>query len=298
MSGLKIAKNSATMNRQNIADFMLNLVLRALIGGLKRVPYRLRVPMMGWVVGRIIGPLGKYDRRVRDNLALIFPQMPAAQVKLLMRAVPNNVGRTLMEVYSGAEFKAHVANTPIIGAGLDAILQARVRGQGVILVSGHFGNYDVPRAVLSARGHAVGALYQPFTNARFDVHYRKTITEIGAPIFPRGRKGLADMVKHLRGGGLVGLLHDQAMAHGASLRYFGHPAKTALSAAELAIRYDCLLIPVYGLRRPDGIHFDLIIENPIPHTTPEAMSQALNDSLEAMARDHLEQWFWIHRRWR
>lgn len=301
MSGRKIANDTGKMTispRQNITDFVVNLALRALIGGLKSVPYRHRIPMMGWVVERIIGPLGKYHLRVRDNLALIFPKMPRAQVRHMMRAVPNNVGRTLMEVYSGAEFKAHVANTPIIGAGLDAILQAQTRGQGVILVSGHFGNYDVPRAVLSARGHAVGALYQPFSNTRFDVHYRKTITEIGAPIFPRGRKGLADMVKHLRGGGLVGLLHDQAMSHGETLTYFGHPAKTAVSAAELAIRYDCLLIPVYGLRRPDGINFDLVIEEPIPHTTPEAMSQALNDSLEAMARAHLEQWFWIHRRWR
>ncbi len=301
MSGRKIVNDSGKMTittRQNITDFVVNLALRALIGGLKSVPYRYRIPMMGWVVARIIGPLGKYNLRVRDNLALIFPQMPPAQVRHMMRAVPNNVGRTLMEVYSGAEFKAHVANTPIIGAGLDAILGAQTRGQGVILVSGHFGNYDVPRAVLSARGHAVGALYQPFSNARFDVHYRKTITEIGAPIFPRGRKGLADMVKHLRGGGLVGLLHDQSMSHGETLTYFGHPAKTAVSAAELAIRYDCLLIPVYGLRRPDGINFDLVIEEPIPHTTPEAMSQALNDSLEAMARAHLEQWFWIHRRWR
>ena len=301
MSGHKIAVNSAKMTetiRQNIFDFMLNLVLRALIGALKCVPYRFRIPMMGWVVEWIIGPLGKYNLRVRDNLALIFPHMPRAEVRHLMRAVPNNVGRTLMEVYSGAEFKAHVANTPIVGRGLDAILKAQTRGQGVILVSGHFGNYDVPRAVLSARGHAVGALYQPFTNARFDVHYRKTITEIGAPIFPRGRKGLAAMVKHLRGGGLVGLLHDQAMKHGTELTYFGHSAKTALSAAELAIRYDCLLIPIYGVRRPDGINFDLVIEDPIPHTTPEAMSQALNDSLEAMARAHLAQWFWIHRRWR
>lgn len=284
--------------RQNIIEFSQNIALRALIGALKRVPYRYRIPMMGWVVEWMIGPLGKYNLRVRDNLALIFPQMPRAQVRDLMRAVPNNVGRTLMEVYSGAEFKAHVAKTPIIGTGLDAILQAQTRGQGVILVSGHFGNYDVPRAVLSTHGHAVGALYQPFRNARFDAHYRKTISEIGSPIFPRGRKGLADMVKHLRGGGLVGLLHDQAMSHGADLTYFGHKAKTAISAAELAIRYDCLLIPVYGLRRPDGINFDLVIEDPIPHTTPEAMSQALNDSLEAMARAHLDQWFWIHRRWR
>ncbi len=288
-----------TMTRvQNIKDVLLDLVSRGLIGGLKRVPYRYRIPMMGWVLARIVGPIAKYNLRVRDNLALIFPQMPEAQVRELMYQVPNNVGRTMMEVYSGAEFKAHVANTPILGAGLGAILAARARGQGVILASGHFGNYDVPRAVLSARGHAVGALYQPLSNAKFEVHWRKTITEIGAPIFPRGRKGLTDMVKHLRDGGLLGVLHDQAMGHGEELSYFGHPAKTALSAAELAIRYDCLLIPVYGLRRPDGINFDLIIEDPIPHTTPREMSQALNDSLEAMARAHMDQWFWIHRRWR
>lgn len=279
-------------------DFVQNLALRGMIELLKLLPYRWRIPAMGWVVGQIIGRLGGYDIRVRDNLALIFPDMPKSEVRRLMRAVPNNVGRTLIEVYSGGQFKAHVAKTPIHGAGLEAILAARARGQGVILASGHFGNYDVPRAVLSAQGHAVGALYQPFSNARFDAHYRKTITEIGAPIFPRGRRGLADMVKHLREGGLLGVLHDQRMGHGVPLTYFNRAAKTALSAAELALRYDCLLVPVYGLRRPDGINFDLIIEEPIAHSTPEIMSQALNDSLERMARAHMDQWFWIHRRWK
>jgi Kdo2-lipid IVA lauroyltransferase/acyltransferase len=284
--------------RPYLTDYLQDLILRGLIGAMKRIPYRWRIPLMGWIVARIIGPIAGYNLRVQDNLALIFPQMPQAEVRRLMRAVPNNVGRTLIEVYSGAEFKKFVANTPISGQGLSAILDARTRGQGVILASGHFGNYDVPRAVLSAQGHSVGALYQPFTNPRFDQHYRKTITEIGAPIFPRGRKGLADMVKHLRGGGILGLLHDQAMGHGAALTFFGKTAKTALSAAEMAIRYDCLLIPVYGVRRPDGLNFDLVIEAPIPHSDPEQMSQALNDSLEAMARAHLDQWFWIHRRWR
>lgn len=284
--------------RSGISDFFQNIALRGLIGALKWVPYDLRVPLMGLAVAWIVAPLGKYNVRVRDNLAMVMPNMPKSEVRRMMRAVPNNVGRTLMEVYSGAEFKARVADTPIKGAGLQDILAARARGQGVILVSGHFGNYDVPRAVLSANGHAVGALYQPFHNPRFDVHYRKTITEIGAPIFPRGRRGLAEMVLHLRKGGLVGLLNDQHIAHGADLTFFDLPAKTALSSAELALKYNCLLVPVYGLRMGDGISFQLIIEPPIPHTTPAEMSQALNDSLEAMARAHMDQWFWIHRRWK
>ncbi len=279
-------------------DFAQNIALRGAIFVLLMVPYRLRVRAMGAVVEKIVSPLAGYGKRVEDNLALVMPDLPKSEVARLKSQVVNMAGRTLMEVYSGAEFKAHVANSPIRGAGLAAILQARANGQGVILVSGHFGNYDVPRAVLSAQGHSVGALYLPFRNPYFDAHYRATITAIGAPIFPRGRKGVGEMVRHLRGGGLMGLLNDQRIGHGARLTFFGRPAKTALSAAELALKYNCLLVPVYGIRQPDGISFDLLIEPPIPHSTPEIMTQALNDSLEAQVRAHMDQWFWVHRRWR
>jgi KDO2-lipid IV(A) lauroyltransferase len=283
---------------RKVLDFAQNIALRGTIFVLLMVPYRLRVRAMGAVVEKIVSPLAGYGKRVEDNLALIMPDLPKADVARLKSRVVNMAGRTLMEVYSGAEFKAHVANSPIRGAGLEAILQARAKGQGVILVSGHFGNYDVPRAVLSARGHSVGALYLPFHNPYFDAHYRATITAIGAPIFPRGRKGVGEMVRHLRAGGLMGLLNDQRIGHGARLTFFGRRAKTALSAAELALKYNCLLIPVYGIRQPDGISFDLLIESPIPHSTPEIMTQALNDSLEVQVRAHMDQWFWVHRRWR
>jgi Kdo2-lipid IVA lauroyltransferase/acyltransferase len=278
-------------------DFAQNIALRSAIFALLLVPYRLRVRAMGAVVEKIVSPLAGYGKRVEDNLALILPDLPKSEVARLKSRVVNMAGRTLMEVYSGAQFKAHVAQSPIRGAGIEAILQARAAGQGVILVSGHFGNYDVPRAVLSAQGHSVGALYLPFRNPYFDAHYRATITAIGAPIFPRGRKGVSDMVRHLRAGGLMGLLNDQRIAHGADLTFFGHRAKTALSAAEMALKYNCLLIPVYGIRQEDGLSFELLIEAPIPHSTPERMTQALNDSLEAQVRAHLDQWFWVHRRW-
>ncbi len=78
----------------------------------------------------------------------------------------------------------------ITGAGWDALQEAMVKGQGVILVSGHFGNYDVPRAVLDARGFKVGGLYRPFGNRYFNAHYRRTIGEISQPIIPADdRKG-------------------------------------------------------------------------------------------------------------
>ncbi len=279
-------------------NFAIYAALRVIIGCLLLLPYKVRVPVCGWIVSRIIAPLAGYDRRVRENLAYIMPDMPEEQVRKLMRQVPDTVGRTMIEVYSGKDFKKHTADTPILGEGMEAILQARQQGRGVLLISGHFGNYDVPRAVLSSQGHSVAALYKPFSNPYFDRFYREKITAIGAPIFPKGRRGMAEMVKHLRAGGLMGMLIDQRMVNGAALTFFGKPALTATNAAEMALKYNLLLVPVYGLRNEDGLSFRLVTEKPIAYATPEEMTQSLNDSLERITRQHMGQWFWIHRRWK
>lgn len=275
-----------------------NLGVAGLISAMRALPYRQRVAFGGWAVAHLVAPVAGWRARVRDNLGLIWPDLPPTRVEQLVEAVCTNAGRTLAELYSPAEFKAWVKDSPIRGEGLEAILQAQARGQGVILVSGHFGNHDIARAVLAGRGLAVGALYKPQKNPFVEKHFRATIGAISEPIFARGRKGLADLVKHLRAGGMLGILIDQHMRHGAALDFLGHRALTATSAADLALKYDCLLVPVYGIRQPDGLGFDLVVEPPIPKGTPEAMTQAVNDSLSAQVRAHPEQWFWIHRRWK
>lgn len=272
--------------------------LRGLIWLLLRLPYRWRVPLCGWVLSRIIAPVAGYRRRVRQNLQLVLPDLPADEVDRIARAVPDNVGRTVIEIYSGPEFIARAVSQPLTGGGVEALEEAHVQKRPVILVTGHFGNYDASRAALIARGYRVGALYMPMTNRYFNDHYVKAISGIGKPLFPRGRAGLAAMVRHLRSGGMLGMLVDQHMSHGEELTFFDRPARTALSAAELALKYDALLVPTYAVRRSDGLSFDIIVEPPIPHGSPEEMTQALNDSLEALVRKHLDQWFWIHRRWK
>ncbi|MFN3970523.1 MAG: lysophospholipid acyltransferase family protein [Gemmobacter sp.] len=269
-----------------------------MILGLLRLPYRWRVPLCGWVMAWVIAPLAGYDRRVRENLALILPDLPRAEVRRLMRAVPANVGRTLIEIYSGAEFVARAAALPLTGEGVAALDAAHAAGRPVILVTGHFGNYDASRAALIARGYRVGALYRPMRDPVFNAQYVAAISGIGTPVFPRGREGLGQMLRFLKGGGMLGMLIDQHMGHGAPLSFFGHTALTALSAAELALKYDALVIPTYAVRRPDGFDFEVTVEAPIPHGTPQAMTQALNDSLEALVRRYPDQWFWIHRRWK
>jgi Kdo2-lipid IVA lauroyltransferase/acyltransferase len=282
----------------HLRHWVQNRVLRTMIWGLLCLPYRWRVPLCGWVLSQIIAPVAGYRKRVHDNLLLVLPDLPAEEVDRIARAVPDNVGRTVIEIYSGAEFIAHAVSHPLGGKGVGELEEAHRAGRPVILVTGHFGNYDASRAALIARGYRVGALYMPMANRYFNEHYVQAISRIGEPLFPRGRAGLAEMVRHLRSGGMLGMLVDQHMSHGEELTFFGRPALTALSAAELALKYDALLVPTYAVRRPDGLSFDIIVELPIPRGTPEAMTQALNDSLEALVRQHIDQWFWIHRRWK
>ncbi len=275
-----------------------NLGVMAVIALLRALPYRWGIPFGGWVMRVLVAPLAGYKARVHENLALIWPDLPPERVSQITCAVCDNVGRTLAEIYAPEAFKALVADTPILGAGLGPVLEAQAQGRGVIFVSGHFGNHDLVRAVMASQGKPVAALYRPQRNPYFDRHFAATIRAISEPLFARGRRGLVDLVAHLRGGGMLGILIDQHMKKGASLDFMGHKAMTALSAAELALKYNCLLVPVYGIRKPDGFHFDLLIEPPIPHSDPVTMTQALNDSLAAQVRARPEQWFWIHRRWK
>jgi len=267
------------------------------LGLLRRLPYRARVRLAGRAMVALSGPLG-LRARVRENLAHVLPDLPAAEVRALERAVPDTIGRLFIEEFSPDGLDTMARAAWFGGPGVAALEEARAAGRPIIIASGHIGNYDAYRRALLQRGFNVGSLYRPFNNRPFDRRYRAVMEDGGGVLFARGRAGMAGMVRHLRAGGVLGVLHDQHMDRGADLRFFGKPAMTATSAADLALKYDALLVPVYGIRRLDGLHFDLVTEAPIPHGDPLAMTQALNDSLEAQVRAHMGQWIWTHRRWK
>ncbi len=280
------------------SDRLTSFAFRAVVWCLLRLPYRLRIPLAGVLVARIVAPLAGYTGRIRDNLSLVLPDMPRAEVQRMMRAVPDNVGRTIAELWSGAEFVGHVRDLPLTGPGVAALEDAQRAGRPVILSTAHFGNYDVARAALIARGYRVGALYRPMDNASFNKRYLRAISALGTPLFPRGRDGMGQMIRFLRDGGMLGILTDQHMRTAQQFTFFGKPARTATSAADLALKYGADIIPIFAVRQPDGLSFRIVVESPIARGTAQAMTQAINDSIERIVRQHPEQWFWIHRRWK
>lgn len=283
---------------KQVSQYITNIFLRSLIGLALLLPYAQRVRIMGWLVENMVSPLAGYPKRIRANLAHVRPELPEAEIARLCKAVPNNAGRTLIELYSGEQFVKHAAAAPISGPGYVALEKARSDGRAVILVTGHFGNYDVSRAALIAKGFNMGALYRKMSNPYFNAHYVQSITTIGTPMFEQGRKGMSQMVRHIKSGGILGILTDLHAHGGTHLNFFGKPAITSLITAELALKYNAALIPIYARRQDNGLDFDIIVQAEIPHSDAETMTQAVNDGLEALIRENMHQWFWIHRRWK
>lgn len=280
-----------------MVDWISNRLFRLALGIMLRLPWQARLQFASALAAHLIAPLAGWRRRIRDNLATIFPELSTSEIRRLEKEVPGNVGRTFVEIYSSDEFSARIKTEELTGPGVDALEKARAEGRPVLLVTGHIGNYDAMRAALIARGYPVGGLYKPMANRFFNAHYVRAMEQIGTPMFPKNRSGMGSMLKFLRKGGMLGIVIDQYVAHGAPLSFMDEPALTALSAAEIALKLDALVVPVYGIRRPD-LGFDLIVSHEIPKGTPEEMTQALNDDLAEQVRAHPEQWIWMHRRWR
>ena len=283
---------------QKLGYFTKNLLIRGLLGAAMLLPYRWRVPFVGALVSRALAPLVGWRGRIRENLSHVLPELPDTEVKRLSRAVPDNAGRTLIEIYSGEAFKARAARAPISGPGLAALEAARDAGRPVILVTGHMGNYDVVRAALIARGHNMGALYRRMRNPYFNAHYAANMHALSVPVFEQGRRGTMGLLKHIKAGGMGVLLFDVYDSAGVTIDFLGRPAPTLTSAAEIALRTGALLVPFFGIRNADGVTFQAVFEAPIPHGPPEVMMRAVTDRLEARIRQDPGQWFWIHRRWK
>jgi KDO2-lipid IV(A) lauroyltransferase len=107
-----------------------------------------------------------------------------------------------------------------------------------------------------------------------------------------------EMVRHLKGGGIIAIVADLHAHGGEDLTFFGKSAVTSIVPAELALKYNAAMIPVYAIRKENGLDFEIVMQDEIPHSDPKAMTQQVSDQLEELVRGHMGQWFWIHRRWK
>ena len=282
----------------SLKDRVQNALARAILGAALFLPYRMRVATVGLLNAYVVAPLAGWNRRIDNNLIYALPELDARARRKIARRVADNMGRSLIEIYSGAEFIARTKASTIDGPGLEALKAARAAARPIVLVTAHLGNYDAVRGKLSREGYPMAALYRPMKNTAFNAHYIKAISTIAQPVYPTDARGITSLVKHLKNGGVIGIVADVASTKAPLLKYFGKPAHTPLSAGEWALKYDAEIIPIFGIRDPDGFRFRIHVGAPLTGESAEEMMQAYNDAVEKIARAHPDQWFWIHRRWK
>ena len=276
-----------------------DLGIRSALWLARRLPYERRVPMFGALSRSVIGALPTFRQRMMDNLDYVWPDRPIEERKAIARAATDNIGRTLIEHYSMEELARRMADVEPEGPGWDVLRAAKEAGKPTILITGHYGNHEMAFISLTERGFSAGGFYRPMQNPYVNRHYVDAVDALGrGPLFEQGRAGMGLMLRHLRAGGTAIILNDLYVGGGVEMDFLGKPARTGLSPAELALKLDAALIPIYGIREPDGLNFRIETENEILRSDAETMIADCNRSLEARIEADPAQWFWVHRRWK
>lgn len=256
---------------------------------------------VGGFIGRTIFARTRVTQRARDNLAMAFPEKTVAEREAIIRAMWDNLGRTVAEYAHLDKFDLHGPDPRI---QLENIMEAeKIRDRSVLILSGHFANWEM-MAIAGARFGLDGAIvYRPPNNPYVDRFICRA----------RARKGYAEQIsKHhgvkriftlLRGGKAILLLADQKTNEGIPAPFFGSDAMTTPAPAALALK---LKVPIVfaSNRRVNGAHFVVTVHPPLAFTPSgdedadmRAMTAAINLRLEEMVRADPSQWLWIHRRW-
>jgi KDO2-lipid IV(A) lauroyltransferase len=236
-------------------------------------------------------------RRFDREVLRVFPDMDRGARAALGQEMGRQMGRTLYEIYHDAEFQTQHEKFAVSGPGLAALKAAQAEGKGALIVSGHFGQWEAIRAAIRMHGMESGAVYRRNKNRHYERRIATAIQAGGMPILATGSTGTRALVKHIRGGGIMSILLDEKQNDGAMVPFLGHDALTSIAPAQLALKYGIPMIPCYGLRVGDGTHFDVVFEDPIPHSDALSMTRAFNDSISARIRANPEQWYWMLRRW-
>lgn len=261
-----------------------------------------RASVAAAAVARAIGPRIGVSRIARRNLARAFPQMTASEIDATVRAVWDNLGRVAGEFPHLAEIR--VFDDPRVTVeGVEHIDRLRDDGRPGIFFTAHIGNWELAPIAVTQRGVPLGIVYRAANNPTADALIRRGRANLPGELLAKGRDGAKRALAILQGGGHLGLLPDQKMNDGINVPFLGRPAMTAAALAQLALKFDCPIVPVHVVRE-NGFRFRIIVEPPLDvrpsgdrHTDIAAITAAINRVIEGWIREAPGQWLWLHRRW-
>ncbi|CAN5171941.1 lysophospholipid acyltransferase family protein [soil metagenome] len=261
------------------------------------------VSAAGGAIFKAVGPLTSTHRVASDNIRIAFPELTEAEHKALLRAQWDNVGRYFFEFPMTDRLTPATGRVEVVGRErLEAIARS---GEGAILVSGHFSNFEVMAAAIVDAGVRCRVTYRAANNPYFDTRIVRTRASYGVELFgPKGGgEGGRELLATLKDGFAVSFLNDQKFNTGVEAPFFGEPCRTAGGPTRMALRFGAALHPM-SVVRLKGARFRVTAHEAIPlevtgdrEADLKAGVAKLNAFFEARVRERPAEWFWVHKRW-
>ncbi|HET7189228.1 MAG TPA: lysophospholipid acyltransferase family protein [Gemmatimonadaceae bacterium] len=293
------------MSETRLPHYAQYYAIRGAVAALDRLSIRRAGRIGEWIGGLGYRPLGIRRAVVERQVRAAFPGLAELEVLRIARASYEHLGRTsieaaLISALSPDQVRAMFERVE----GADALAAARAEGKGVLLVSGHLGNWELAGAFVAASGVPIEAVARGMENPLFDRYITRTRHDLGMTVI-HDADAVRRVPRAMREGKAVAMLVDQGAVGLAStwVPFFGRYAKTPRGPAVFALRLGAPVVFATALRQPDGKYVMYYERVPV-HPTGDREADVdrivmdYTATLERWIRRAPEQYFWHHRRWK
>jgi len=261
---------------------------------------------LGSILGRSIGPLFRSKHITKQNIKTGLGEMDEKKESEIINDMWSNIGRTFAEYVFLKDFKFNRTNfnhMKINGAyRLDEI---KKNNEPAIFYSGHFANFELMAMELDKFGIKCAAIYRPLNNFLLNPLMEYLRMKYICPTqIPKGRMGMREIIGRVKDGYSIALMVDLRVSEGPRVLFFNKPAHTTTIPAQLALKYNCKLVPIF-LERKEGINFEMTIHEPYKiektgndQEDTKSITLKINNIIEKMIIKNPTQWIWSHNRWK
>lgn len=237
----------------------------------------------------------------RANLDLAYgDSLSGEEKRRILRASVRNLGLVAAEFSHIPKLMADGFDRYVVVKGFENIDLAR----GGILLGAHQGNWEWMLPVSRILGLKTAAVVRQFDDPRVEALVYGVRRESGSKIVPK-TNAMGTLLKEIRNGAQVGVLGDQNPRENAvPVTFFGQQTWATIGPALLAMRAKAPIYPISVVRTETGKYLfefcpalDLVYTGHMMDDL-QANTQRCQDALEAIIRQHPEQWLWLHRRWK
>jgi len=261
---------------------------------------------LGSVLGKTFGPLFRQKNIIKKNIKIGLGNVDEKKEEEIINGMWSNIGRTFAEYIFLKDFKFNKTNFNHIKInGTNYLDQIKKSNEPVIFYSGHFANFELMAMELDKSGVKTAAIYRPLNNFFLNPLMEYLRMKYICPTqIPKGRKGMREIINRIKDGYSVALMMDQRVSEGRKVPFFNVPALTTTIPAQLALKYDCKLVPI-SLERKEGPNFEMTIHEPYKikktgsnEEDTKNITLKINQIIEGMILKNPKQWIWSHNRWK